>query len=41
MKHHFETLGLKEAASQEEIQTAYERLSKELDPKTNVTKSFL
>jgi len=40
MKHHFETLGLKEAASQEEIQTAYERLSKELDPKTNANQEF-
>jgi len=40
MKHHFETLGLKEAASQKEIQTAYERLSKELDPKTNANQEF-
>ena len=35
MKKHYIILGLKEGASQEEIQTAYERLSKELDPKNN------
>ena len=29
MKHHFETLGLQEDASQEEIQATYDRLSKE------------
>ena len=40
MKHHFETLGLKEAASQKEIQTAYDRLSKELDPKKNDNQEF-
>ena len=32
MKNYYKTLGLKEGASQEEIQTAFERLSKELDP---------
>ena len=32
MKKHYKTLGLEDGASQEEIQTAYERLSKELDP---------
>jgi DnaJ-class molecular chaperone len=33
MKKHYQTLGLKEGASQEEIQEAYERLSDTLDPK--------
>ena len=40
MKHHFETLGLQEGASQEEIQTTYERLSKELDPANNDNQEF-
>ncbi len=40
MKHHFETLDLQEGASQEEIQNAYERLSKELDPKNNDHQEF-
>jgi len=40
MKHHFETLGLQEGASQEEIQAAYERLSKELDPENNDNQEF-
>ena len=40
MKKHFIILGLKEGASQEEIQTAYERLSKELDPKNNNDQEF-
>ena len=40
MKKHYKTLGLEEGASQEEIQTAYERLSKELDPKTNANQEF-
>jgi hypothetical protein len=35
MKKHYEILGLTEGASQEEIQEAYNRLSKELDPKQN------
>ena len=40
MKKHYKTLGLKDGASQEEIQTAYERLSKELDPKNNDHQEF-
>ena len=40
MKKHYKTLGLTEGASQEEIQTAYERLSKELDPKNNDNQEF-
>ena len=40
MKKHYKTLGLLEGASQEEIQTAYERLSKELDPKNNDNQEF-
>ena len=40
MKKHYIILGLKEGASQEEIQTAYERLSKELDPKNNNDQEF-
>ncbi len=40
MKKHYQTLGLNEGASQEEIQTAYERLSKELDPKNNDNQEF-
>lgn len=40
MKHHFETLGLQEGASQEEIQAAYERLSKELNPSNNDNQEF-
>lgn len=40
MKNYYKTLGLKEGASQEEIQTAYERLSKELDPKNNDNQEF-
>jgi antitoxin component YwqK of YwqJK toxin-antitoxin module len=35
MKTHYQTLGLKEGASQDEIKEAYERLSKELDPTNN------
>ena len=37
---HYKTLGLEDGASQEEIQTAYERLSKELDPKNNANQEF-
>jgi len=33
MKKYFDTLGLKQDASQEQIQEAYERLSNTLDPK--------
>ena len=40
MKKHYKTLGLEDGASQEEIQTAYERLSKELDPKNNANQEF-
>ena len=40
MKQYYKTLGLKEGASQKEIQTAYERLSKELDPKNNDNQEF-
>ena len=40
MKKHYKTLGLEEGASQKEIQTAYERLSKELDPKNNDNQEF-
>ena len=40
MKKHYKTLGLEDGASQEEIETAYERLSKELDPKNNDHQEF-
>ena len=40
MIKHYKTLGLKESASQEEIQNAYELLSKELDPKNNDNQEF-
>ena len=40
MKHHFETLGLQEGASQEELQEAYDRLSKELNPSNNDNQEF-
>jgi len=40
MSKHFKTLGLQEGASQEEIQEAYERLSKELDPANNDNQEF-
>ena len=40
MKHHFDNLGLTEGASQEEIQAAYERLSKELNPSNNDNQEF-
>ena len=40
MKHHFKTLGLQDVASQEEIKTTYERLSKELDPANNDNQEF-
>ena len=35
MKANYKTLGLKKGASRKEIQEAYDRLSKELDPVTN------
>ena len=40
MKAKHKTLGLKKGASQEEIQEAYDRLSKELDPVTNNNETF-
>ena len=40
MKKYYKTLGLLESASQEEIQTAFERLSKELDPQKNDNQEF-
>lgn len=40
MKHHFDTLGLQEDASQEQIQDAYQRLSKELNPANNDNQEF-
>ena len=40
MKKNYQTLGLKEGASQEEIQEAYERLSDTLDPKKNDNLDF-
>ena len=40
MKNHYETLGLQEGASQEAIQEAYERLSKELNPANNDNQEF-
>jgi curved DNA-binding protein CbpA len=40
MKNYYETLGLQEGASQEEIQNSYERLSKELDPANNDNQDF-
>ena len=40
MKHHFDILGLQEDASQEQIQEAYHRLSKELNPANNDNQEF-
>ena len=40
MKAKYKTLGLKKGASQEEIQEAYQRLSKELDPVANNNETF-
>ena len=40
MKAKYKTLGLKKGASQEEIQEAYDRLSKELDPVINNNETF-
>ena len=37
---HFETLALQEGATQEDIQVAYERLSKELNPSNNDNQEF-
>ena len=40
MKKYFESLGLQEDASQEQIQEAYDRLSKELNPEKNDNLEF-
>ena len=40
MKNHFKSLKLEEGASQDAIQAAYERLSKELDPAENDNQDF-
>ena len=40
MKNYFDVLGLHEDASQDEIQEAFERLSKELEPLNNDNKEF-
>lgn len=40
MKKYLETLGLKEGASQDEIQAAYDKLSKDLDPANNDNQEF-
>ena len=40
MKNHFKSLKLEQGASQEAIQAAYERLSKELDPAENDNQDF-
>ncbi len=37
---HYKTLGLKEGTSQEEIKTAYDKLSKELNPSNNDNQEF-
>ena len=40
MNTNYQTLGLQEGASQEQIQEAYDRLSKELDPTNNDNQEF-
>ena len=40
MKKHYKTLGLQEGASQQELQEAYDRLSKDLDPANNDNQEF-
>jgi hypothetical protein len=40
LKKYLETLGLKEGASQDEIQAAYDKLSKDLDPANNDNQEF-
>jgi uncharacterized membrane protein YhaH (DUF805 family) len=40
MKHHFETLGLQEGVSQQEIRETFDRLSKELNPANNDNQEF-
>ena len=40
MKQHYETLGVNEGATQEQIQMAYDKLSKELNPENNNNQDF-
>ena len=40
MKKYYEILGLKEGATKQEIKKAYNKLSKELDPKKNNNEEF-
>lgn len=40
MREHFQTLGLSEGASKDEIQRAYDRLSVELNPENHESKEF-
>jgi curved DNA-binding protein CbpA len=40
MKKHYETLGLNQDASQEEVQRAYDKLSGELNPANHESKAF-
>ena len=40
MKKHYKTLGLQEGASQQEVQEAYDSLSKDLDPANNDNQEF-
>ena len=40
MKNHYKTLGLEEGLTQTEIQAAYDRLSKELNPANNENQEF-
>lgn len=40
MKKYYEILGLKEGASRQEVKKAYNKLSKELDPKKNDEQDF-
>ena len=40
MKKHYNALGLKEGASQEEVHEAYERLSNALNPSNNNNQEF-
>ena len=40
MKYHYQTLSLQEGATQEDIQAAYERLIKELNPSNNDNQEF-
>ena len=40
MSNHLKTLGLQEGASQQEVQEAYDRLSKDLDPANNDNQEF-